>query len=76
MPTLNFTKPNNTRPSKPMISYMEILFNDTGFTGIEQRNVWLQHNFAHRRIKFLDDLTMCEGIAVIKKLKEIRGDKS
>lgn len=59
-----------------MMEYMEILFNDCGFTGIEQRNAWLVHNFCHRPVRFLDDLTMGEGIAVIKKLKEIRGDRT
>ena len=71
MPQVQITR---IPPSKAMQSYMEILFNDTGFTR-ESRNAWLTHKY-HRLIKYLDELSFAEGKEVIAKLKEIRGDKS
>lgn len=61
-------------PTPPQIHYMEILFNDTGFT-TNSRNAWLTFYY-HRKIEHLDELGFSEAKEVIARLKEIRGDKS
>lgn len=51
--------------------YIEILFNDVGFTRI-QRNNWLTTEY-RRSIKFISELTVTEATDVIQKLKEMKG---
>lgn len=59
------------KPTPKMIDYMMLLFNETGFESIDQRNAWLTHQF-NRSIKHLDELTISEGHKVIDRLKDIR----
>jgi hypothetical protein len=70
--TFNTTGKPKIPPSPSMINYMMILFNDCGFTE-NSKFAWLVHTYG-RTIKYLDDLSFSEGLEVIKRLKEIRGD--
>ena len=70
MPKVEITR---IPPTPKMINYMQILFNDTGFT-LNSRNAWLTSRY-HRLIKYLDELGFAEAHEVIRDLKVIRGDK-
>jgi hypothetical protein len=63
------------RPTKPMLLFLDNLFNDVGFTTRVQRNAYLSRELG-REIKFLDDLTFEEGRSVINTLKERRDDEA
>lgn len=62
MSVINFGK-----PTAKMIEYMEILFNDCGFTRV-QRNAWLRE-LVGRDVHYLDSLTKNEAHLIIAKLK-------
>ena len=59
------------RATAAQVKYLEILFNDNGFSMKEQRNAYLSAEFS-RRIKFLDELTKDEASRIINILKEMK----
>lgn len=61
------------KPTKKQIEFLEILFNDCGFTTRLVRNDYLSRRLG-RRIGYLDELTFLEVKDLIPELKQRRDE--
>jgi hypothetical protein len=57
--------------TKKQIDYLEVLFNDCGFT-LATRKIWLLEGY---KVEYTEGLNMYEASAVITYLKELKAQK-